>query len=423
MILLNCLVICLCILSCGAQDTSLDKLISDIFKTDDAGASSTPSPSPNPNPNPNPLPRPPPTPVVNPKDSSGNTGSENGGSGSAQYQSCGDQKECVPRWLCANNTINNDGEGIIDIRIDTGSPCQNYLDLCCDLPNKRKDPIFNYKPDHPEGCGYQNPEGVGFKITGAVNQEAEFGEFPWMLAILREEGNLNLYECGGALLAPNVVLTAAHCVHNKQPKSIVVRAGEWDTQTQNEIRNHEDRYVKEIIYHEQFSKGTLFNDVAVMLLEGPFTLQDNIQTVCLPNLGDTFDFDRCYATGWGKNKFGKDGEYQVILKKVDMPVVPNQQCQANLRETRLGRHFNLHESFICAGGEKDKDTCKGDGGSPLVCPIAGQSNRFMSAGIVAWGIGCGEENIPGVYANVAKLRPWIDSKLKIWNIDPRHYTP
>lgn len=202
-----------------------------------------------------------------------------------------------------------------------------------------------------------------------------------------------------------------------------MRAGEWDTQTKSEVVPHEDRYVKEIVYHEQFNKGALYNDVAVLLLEGPFTLQSNIQPVCLPNAGDIFDFERCFATGWGKNKFGKDGEYQVILKKVDLPVVPNQRCEANLRETRLGRHFILDKSFICAGGEKDKDTCKGDGGSPLVCPIKGQANRYKSAGIVAWGIGCGEVDIPGVYANVAQLRPWIDSKLKLWNISPIFYTP
>uniref|UniRef100_A0A6P4FLA5 Phenoloxidase-activating factor 2 n=1 Tax=Drosophila rhopaloa TaxID=1041015 RepID=A0A6P4FLA5_DRORH len=404
MILFNCLVICACIFTSGAQDSSLKDLINDIFKTDETPSSTTQAPIGSSV-----------APVVNPKDSGS-------GSGSAQYQSCGDQKECVPRWLCANGTINTSGEGTIDIRIDSGSECQNYLNLCCDIPNKRPDPIFPIS-EIPEGCGYKNSNGVGFKITGAENQETEFGEFPWMLAILREDGQRSFYECGGALIAPNVVLTAAHCVRNKQPSSIVVRAGEWDTQTTNEIIPHEDRYVKDIVYHEQFNKGALYNDVAVMLLESPFTSQMNIQPVCLPNLGDNFDFERCYATGWGKNKFGKDGEYQVILKKVDMPVVPEQQCQTNLRETRLGRHFNLHDSFICAGGEKDKDTCKGDGGSPLVCPIKGQKDRFKSAGIVAWGVGCGEENIPGVYASVAKLRPWIDAKLKIWSIDPKYYTP
>lgn len=201
-----------------------------------------------------------------------------------------------------------------------------------------------------------------------------------------------------------------------------MRAGEWDTQTKVEIIPHEDRYVKDIIYHEQFNKGSLYNDVALLFLEVPFSFKLNIQPICLPNKGEEFELDRCYATGWGKNKFGKEGEYQVILKKIDLPVVENVQCQNNLRETRLGRHFILHDSFMCAGGEKGKDTCKGDGGSPLVCPIKGQPNRFKSAGIVAWGIGCGEENIPGVYAKVSYLRPWIDQKLALRQVDPKYFT-
>ena len=51
-----------------------------------------------------------------------------------------------------------------------------------------------------------------------------------------------------------------------------------------------------------------------------------------------------------------------------VPLVENQECQNLLREnTRLGPFFELDESFLCAGGQKGVDTCKGDGGSPLVC--------------------------------------------------------
>lgn len=53
------------------------------------------------------------------------------------------------------------------------------------------------------------------------------------------------------------------------------------------------------------------------------------------------------------------------MKKIDLPIMPHAQCQNSLRTTRLGRHFILHQSFICAGGEPGKDTCRGDGGGPL----------------------------------------------------------
>merc|ERR1712080_508124 len=60
--------------------------------------------------------------------------------------------------------------------------------------------------------------------------------------------------------------------------------------------------------------------------------------------------------------------YQVILKEIDLPVVDSYQCEASLRKTRLGGKFQLDDSFLCAGGVPGKDTCKGDGGTPLVCP-------------------------------------------------------
>lgn len=277
-----------------------------------------------------------------------------------------------------------------------------------------------------QSCGYRNVDGVGFRITGNNDNEAQFAEFPWTVAILKEEQAsgqvLNVYQCGGSLIHPSVVLTAAHCVAGKQPHALKIRAGEWDTQTKDEIFPHQDRNVVDVVVHEQYYKGGLFNDVALLFLAEPVQIVENVNTICLPPQDYTFDLKRCFASGWGKDLFGKEGKYQVILKRVELPVVPHAQCQSSLRSTRLGNHFELNKSFICAGGERGKDTCKGDGGSPLVCPIPGTVHQYYQAGIVAWGIGCGDDHLPGVYVNVPLFRNWIDGKMHAHNLQTSSYS-
>jgi hypothetical protein len=159
--------------------------------------------------------------------------------------------------------------------------------------------------------------------------------------------------------------------------------------------------------HPDFNPKNLANDWALIYTSKDFELQTHIDTVCLPEPDELFDSTTCFATGWGKDQFGASGQYQVVLKEIDLPVVGHDQCQAALRSTRLGRRFKLDDSFICAGGS-GKDTCKGDGGSPLVCPSKYNPYTYVQAGIVAWGIGCGEDNTPGVYASVSKGVCWID---------------
>lgn len=55
-----------------------------------------------------------------------------------------------------------------------------------------------------------------------------------------------------------------------------------------------------------------------------------------------------------------------------------------------------------------------------MCPAS--NGRYQQAGIVAWGIGCGEENVPGVYADVAGYRNWIDQEMARLGFDTSSYT-
>lgn len=93
------------------------------------------------------------------------------------------------------------------------------------------------------------------------------------------------------------------------------------------------------------------------------------------------------------------------MKEVDVPIIGHQQCEQQLRNTRLGYNYQLNPGFVCAGGEEGKDACKGDGGGPMVCE---RNGVWQLVGVVSWGIGCGQVNVPGVYVKVAHYLDWIN---------------
>ncbi|XP_017044818.1 LOW QUALITY PROTEIN: phenoloxidase-activating factor 2 [Drosophila ficusphila] len=333
------------------------------------------------------------------------------------YKSCGIQRECVPRHLCKTGVVNEDGRFIIKPRInaDSNFGCRS-VEHCCPLGDQIDEghnPMHHDLKDfRPKGCGYSNPKGLYYQLDGYNDGESYFAEFPWMVALMDMVGN---FVCGGVLIHPQLVLTSSHNVANYSEDSLVARAGEWDLNSQTEAHPYQMRAISELRRHEDFNKLTFYNDIALVVLERPFHLAPHIQPICLPpeaspQLDKELQEATCFATGWGYSKITSPA-MENLLKRIELPVVDHESCQRLLRHTILGRRFKLHASILCAGGEEGKDTCMGDGGSPLFCSLPGQKDRFRLAGLVSWGIECAEKNVPAAYVNVSLLRSWIDEQV------------
>lgn len=263
-----------------------------------------------------------------------------------------------------------------------------------------------------QGCGFSNPNGLYYQLDGYDENYAHFAEFPWMVAVMDMQAN---YVCGGTLIHPQLVLTSAHNVANHSSDSLLARAGEYDLKSQRESHAYQTARLRSLLRHEFFNKLNFHNDIALLVLEKPFQLAPHVQPLCLPPqdgpvLQSSLLQAECVATGWGHHNISSNS-LEHILKRIDLPIVEHEQCQRLLRRTILGRRFRLHSSFLCAGGVEGKDTCQGDGGSPLFCSIAGQKNRYQLAGIVSWGIECAAKDIPAAYTNVAQLRAWINDQV------------
>ena len=189
-------------------------------------------------------------------------------------------------------------------------------------------------------------------------------------------------------------------------RDLVVRCGEWDIKNENEVLLHQDRKVQSVEIHPAFTYNKLvYNDFAVLHLKQEFELGPHINPICLPekvNQRSGQYSNNCVAMGYGTKTY-RSRVFQQFLKQVRLPIVSNPQCQSKLvRNTKLGKinSWQLHESFMCAGGQEGVDACKGDGGGALACPSLRDSNRHVLAGITAWGVGCGQKDVPGVYASV-----------------------
>jgi len=250
------------------------------------------------------------------------------------------------------------------------------------------------------------------EVTASIGgvEEAEAGAWPWMAAIVNAR-TADTYAgqfCGGSLIHAEWVLTAAHCVTNRQgvpdvPSTIDVVVGRHDLTTSAGQRIP----VGEIRVHPGYEVAAAFDaDIALLHLAQPAVLTTTVQPIALlpnaragllqPNMPVT-------VTGWGTRTYNEP-DYPAKLYQVVVPLFEQAVCRINYASAGA----EITDNMLCAGmAQGGKDSCQGDSGGPLV---VADGMGWLQAGIVSWGQACALPQLPGVYTRVDRFADWVNDE-------------
>jgi len=233
--------------------------------------------------------------------------------------------------------------------------------------------------------------GYANRVVGGY--EARPNSWPWQVS-LQVRGR---HMCGGSIVAPGWILTAAHCfLQMGNANQWTVVAGEHDLRRRS--GREQTRRVLEIIRHPSYRGGISPGDMVLMRLDSPLQYNNVVQPVCIPSQGEMQDVTQrtCMLTGWGMTKGPQDS---TKLQQVGGPIVSHASCRS------VWGYRKIVDSQICFGTGL-YGGCMGDSGGPLVC--RGRRGNWFQVGVVSWGnTQCKIRGYPTVFTRVSKFSSWI----------------
>ncbi|XP_016326459.1 urokinase-type plasminogen activator-like [Sinocyclocheilus anshuiensis] len=275
----------------------------------------------------------------------------------------------------------------------------------CDIPRCAKDHGSDSLTGVQSGwqCGQREERNMKV-VGGALSSVARH---PWMAAVARGRA----FTCGGSLISPCWVLTAAHCFPDGTKTSIhkiSVFVGrnainETDAQREQEFR------VSELFIHEHFDNtdGNYNHDIALLKIRSPdgrcAKESSSVKTVCIPEAHQSLSVGTsCEVTGYGREQEGL-WYYSQYLREAKVNLLSEDVCSSKAYYGNM-----ITDNMLCARSpDWSADACKGDSGGPLVCRVR---DRVFLFGVVSWGEGCSRQFRPGVYTKVSNYYNWILEK-------------
>ncbi|GAB5032583.1 peptidase s1 and chymotrypsin hap [Nannochloropsis oceanica] len=286
------------------------------------------------------------------------------------------------------------------------SGCASAAPSAADLKdNQPRGPVLPLRPIS------QVPFNAPSFIVGG--ELADSNESKWTVALVTNTHGRLFQFCGGTLVAPKFVVTAAHCVAAGYEMSAILGRYTLSDSTQGEMIK-----VAEAFMHPEYDPNTMTGDIAILRLETAAPADIPILPL-IPTMqakGMT-EGEMVTVLGWGlteeraqkeqKEAPPVQGSGTDVLRSVTLPIIGNKKCNAEYRAL-TGKESILDEE-VCAGVDRGGlDSCQGDSGGPLTATVGGTTYLF---GVVSWGIGCARAKVPGVYTRISAHADWLASKM------------